>query len=180
VAVTRAAPYRHDPANAVIGANQEEASTLTPEANSPPPTVSSTNSEPDSLAALLGVTPTPRRVSAARPPRTPRPAAEPSTGTPVVGEAPASPLITESQPEPTPADTASPVPEARSHPEQLLFTPAQAAVLLQVQVAWLRRKAACGQLGSVILGRRLLFSRTDLDALIEAHHRPARTDRPHA
>ncbi|MEY9969253.1 excisionase family DNA binding protein [Streptacidiphilus sp. MAP12-16] len=61
------------------------------------------------------------------------------------------------------------------HPEQLLLTPEQAGLLLQVPGSWLRKQAAAGRMSSVLLGRRLLFARTDLDALVDSHRRPATT-----
>jgi hypothetical protein len=63
-------------------------------------------------------------------------------------------------------------------PEPLLFTAEQAGLLLQVPASWLRKQAAAGRVASILLGRRLLFARTDLNALIDANRRPA-TNGPH-
>jgi excisionase family DNA binding protein len=50
----------------------------------------------------------------------------------------------------------------------LLYTPAQAAALLQVPESWLRRRAAARRLPCSFLGKHLRFSRADLDAIVAA------------
>ena len=47
----------------------------------------------------------------------------------------------------------------------LLFTPSQAAQLLQVRESWLRRRAARRLVPCTFLGKHLRFSRADLDAI---------------
>lgn len=57
----------------------------------------------------------------------------------------------------------------------LLFTPSQAAQLLQVRESWLRRRAARRLVPCTFLGKHLRFSRADLDAIAaDAAHPPAR------
>jgi excisionase family DNA binding protein len=48
----------------------------------------------------------------------------------------------------------------------LLYTPAQAAALLQVPESWLRRRAAQRRVACTFLGKHLRFSRADLDAIV--------------
>jgi excisionase family DNA binding protein len=56
----------------------------------------------------------------------------------------------------------------------LLFTPAQAAALLQVRESWLRRRAAERRVPCSFVGKHLRFSRDDLDVIVAASARPAR------
>lgn len=63
-------------------------------------------------------------------------------------------------------------------PTQLLFTPAQAAAVLQVRESWLRRRAARRQVPCVLIGKHLRFSRADLEQIAAAAARPAETTRP--
>ena len=135
--------------------------------------------DPPSLAQLLGVIPT-----RTHNPTVPAPAARPRTGRRLApspsppahciaaqGDAMPPPDVTPMSPARGSecASTAADIP----YPEQLLFSPEQAGLLLQVPGSWLRKQAAAGRISSVLLGRRLLFARVDLDALIEAHRRPA-------
>jgi hypothetical protein len=118
------------------------------------------------LAQLLGAAPPP-----VRPPAKRQPAARP-TPTPVASDVPLADRGHEHRTaEQLPPATAVATPLA----EQLLFSPEQAGVLLQVPGSWLRKQAAAGTISSILLGRRLLFARADLDALIETNRRPARS-----
>ncbi len=61
-----------------------------------------------------------------------------------------------------------PAGEPEQAPETLLYTPEQAAALLQVRPSWLRRKAAARQIPCTFLGKHLRFSAADLEAIITA------------
>lgn len=56
-----------------------------------------------------------------------------------------------------------------------VHTPAEAAALLTVPESWLRRQAGQRKLPCTFLGRHLRFSDADLQAIITAGARPART-----
>ncbi len=58
-------------------------------------------------------------------------------------------------------------------PVPTLFTPAQAADLLQVPESWLRRRAARRLVPCTFLGKHLRFSRADLDQILADAARPA-------
>lgn len=49
-----------------------------------------------------------------------------------------------------------------------LYTPEQAAELLQVRPSWLRRKAAARQVPCTFIGKHLRFSQENLNAIIAA------------
>jgi excisionase family DNA binding protein len=51
-------------------------------------------------------------------------------------------------------------------PVPLLFTPAQAATVLQVRESWLRRRAASREVPCTFLGKHLRFSREDLEQIV--------------
>jgi excisionase family DNA binding protein len=68
---------------------------------------------------------------------------------------------------------------AAAEPPPSLFTPAQAAQLLQVRESWLRRRAAQRRIPCTFLGKHLRFSPADLDQIITDAARPA-TDRQQA
>jgi excisionase family DNA binding protein len=74
-----------------------------------------------------------------------------------------APIKQNEPPTAAPADLAGPV----------LYTPTQAADLLQVRESWLRRKAAARQIPCTFLGKHLRFSPTDLATIITLHARPA-------
>lgn len=97
---------------------------------------------------------------------------------------------------PTPADScAGPLPGLSGHPGgtggadgvrppagqpagdpvPVLFTPTQAADLLQVPESWLRRRAARRLVPCTFLGKHLRFSRANLDQIVTAAARPATT-----
>jgi excisionase family DNA binding protein len=57
----------------------------------------------------------------------------------------------------------------------LLLTPDQAAALLQVKESWLRRRAAERRVPCSFVGKHLRFSRADLEAIMAAGARPARS-----
>jgi excisionase family DNA binding protein len=59
---------------------------------------------------------------------------------------------------------------------QLLYTPAEAAVLLRVKESWLRRAAGTRQIPRTFLGKHLRFSAADLTAIVAGHHHPAGTN----
>lgn len=54
----------------------------------------------------------------------------------------------------------------------LLYTPAQAATLLQVRESWLRRRAGEGRVRCSFMGKHLRFSREDLEAIVAEAARP--------
>jgi excisionase family DNA binding protein len=56
-----------------------------------------------------------------------------------------------------------------------VHTPSEAALLLKVPESWLRRQAGQRKLPCTFLGRHLRFSDADLQAIITAGARPART-----
>jgi hypothetical protein len=68
----------------------------------------------------------------------------------------------------------------------LLFTPAQAAAMLQVRESWLRRRVAQRRVPCSFLGKHLRFSPADLAAIVTHASVPAvsppgrarRSDRP--
>ncbi|WP_376772810.1 helix-turn-helix domain-containing protein [Amycolatopsis endophytica] len=55
----------------------------------------------------------------------------------------------------------------------MLFTPAQAAELLQVRESWLRRRAARRQVPCTFLGKHLRFSRANLEQIVSDAALPA-------
>jgi excisionase family DNA binding protein len=61
--------------------------------------------------------------------------------------------------------------------EPLLYTPEQAAELLQVRPSWLRRKAAARAVPCRYVGKHLRFSRADITAIAEASATPPRQPR---
>lgn len=141
-----------------------------------PPEQPDLASSPHALAALLRTTPPSGRTRTAdgstkRRERTAQRSALTAEPTPPSDQVP-TPLL----PQLALADESQPTatgPLGLPLPEPLLFTPEQAGLLLQVPGSWLRKQAAAGKVSSVLLGRRLLFARTDLDALIDVHRRPA-------
>jgi excisionase family DNA binding protein len=67
--------------------------------------------------------------------------------------------------------------EPAGDPVPTLFTPAQAAQLLQVPESWLRRRAARRLVPCTFLGKHLRFSRANLDQIVADAARPASTAR---
>lgn len=63
-------------------------------------------------------------------------------------------------------------------PAPLLFTPAQAAAMLQVPESWLRRRAARRQVPCAFAGKHLRFSRADIEQIAADAARPAVPARP--
>jgi excisionase family DNA binding protein len=61
-------------------------------------------------------------------------------------------------------------------PAPVLFTPAQAADLLQVPESWLRRRAARRLVPCTFLGKHLRFSRANLDQILADAARPGTAD----
>ncbi|WP_420843930.1 helix-turn-helix domain-containing protein [Lentzea albidocapillata] len=59
----------------------------------------------------------------------------------------------------------------------ILFTPAQAAALLQVRESWLRRRVARRAVPCTFLGKHLRFSSEDLQQIASGAARPAATGR---
>ncbi|WP_109638784.1 helix-turn-helix domain-containing protein [Lentzea atacamensis] len=98
----------------------------------------------------------------------PSPSSTPSTGHP-------TPAAEESgAPSDCPA-FAEPVAEDAS---PLLYTPEQAAKLLQVRPSWLRRRAAARTIPCRFLGKHLRFAKQDIEEIAAvsrqpAHHLPA-------
>jgi excisionase family DNA binding protein len=64
------------------------------------------------------------------------------------------------------AEDAPPAGALGLDPGLLLFTPAQAAMVLQVPESWLRRRAAQRRVPCCFLGKHLRFSRTDLETIV--------------
>jgi excisionase family DNA binding protein len=60
----------------------------------------------------------------------------------------------------------------------LLYTPQQAAALLQVRESWLRKKAAARAIPCTFLGKHLRFSPADLAAIVAAAAQPPNGRRP--
>jgi excisionase family DNA binding protein len=58
---------------------------------------------------------------------------------------------------------------------QILFTPGEAARLLQVRESWLRRRAARRAVPCTFLGKHLRFSRHDVEQIATAAAQPAKT-----
>jgi hypothetical protein len=95
----------------------------------------------------------------------------------------------------TPPPFASPLPAGHGHPGEAgaaegvrpstgqpagdpapaLFTPAQAAELLQVRESWLRRRAARRQVPCTFLGKHLRFSHANVEQILADAARPAAT-----
>ncbi|ONI71357.1 DNA-binding protein [Actinosynnema sp. ALI-1.44] len=59
-----------------------------------------------------------------------------------------------------------------------MFTPAQAATVLQVRESWLRRRAAERRVPCTFLGKHLRFSRADLEAIVAEAQRPPAVAHP--
>ncbi|MFI6098222.1 helix-turn-helix domain-containing protein [Lentzea sp. NPDC051213] len=57
----------------------------------------------------------------------------------------------------------------------LLYTPAEAAVLLAVKESWLRRQAGQRRVPCTHLGKHLRFSDADLRVIVESAQRSVRT-----
>jgi hypothetical protein len=94
-----------------------------------------------------------------------------------------------------PGSSASPLPDGHNHPDgpgtddgdrsstgqptadppPLLFTPAQAADLLQIPESWLRRSAARRTVPCTFLGKHLRFSPANLNKIVADATRPATT-----
>lgn len=64
------------------------------------------------------------------------------------------------------------MPDDNSEPIALLLTPEQVADLLQVEVASLRRWVTEGRIPFHRVGRKTRFSRSDIDAIIDAAQVP--------
>lgn len=58
--------------------------------------------------------------------------------------------------------------QAREQSAPLLYTPEQAAELLQVTATWLRKKATARAIPCTFIGKHLRFSPADLTAIITA------------
>ncbi|GAA1291850.1 helix-turn-helix domain-containing protein [Saccharothrix xinjiangensis] len=74
------------------------------------------------------------------------------------------------------ADTPT-VPERSilDHTDVVLYTPEQAAAMLQVRPSWLRRRAAARAVPCRFLGKHLRFARDDIDQIAEAAKRTPQT-----
>ncbi len=59
----------------------------------------------------------------------------------------------------------------------VLYTPEQAAELLQVRVSWLRKKATARAVPCTFVGKHLRFSAADLAAIVAAGSQPAPNSR---
>ncbi|MGW5049779.1 helix-turn-helix domain-containing protein [Actinokineospora sp. NPDC004072] len=58
--------------------------------------------------------------------------------------------------------------------QNLLYTPAEAAIVLAVKESWLLRSADQRRIPCTFLGKHLRFSRADLQRIVATAHRPAR------
>jgi len=67
--------------------------------------------------------------------------------------------------------------EQQYPPQLLLYTAEQAAALLQVSPAWLRRKAAARLVPCTFVGKHLRFTAGDLEAIIAAGRQESRGQR---
>ncbi len=77
--------------------------------------------------------------------------------------------------QPTPVDSPGSYEQDGS---ALLYTPQQAATLLQVRESWLRKKAAARTIPCTFLGKHLRFSPADLAAIVAAAAQPPVGRRP--
>ncbi|MEU4828223.1 helix-turn-helix domain-containing protein [Actinomadura sp. NPDC023710] len=59
-------------------------------------------------------------------------------------------------------------PEHRSSPDVRLYTPAEAAAMLQVRESWLRKKASARAIPCTFVGKHLRFSDQDIAGIIAA------------
>lgn len=66
-----------------------------------------------------------------------------------------------------------PADQLAGDPARILFTPAQAAELLQVRESWLRRRAARRRVPCTFLGKHLRFSRSNVEQIAADGARPA-------
>lgn len=66
-------------------------------------------------------------------------------------------------------------PPATAQPDVVLYTPEQAAAMLQVRPSWLRRRAAARTVPCRFLGKHLRFAREDIDQIAEASKETPRT-----
>lgn len=57
---------------------------------------------------------------------------------------------------------------ATGQPDVVLYTPEQAAAMLQIRPSWLRRRAAARAVPCRFLGKHLRFARDDIDQIAEA------------
>ncbi|WP_394617401.1 helix-turn-helix domain-containing protein [Lentzea sp. JNUCC 0626] len=76
---------------------------------------------------------------------------------------------------PRPDGVRSSASQAAGESAQILFTPAQAAALLQVRESWLRRRAARRLVPCTFLGKHLRFSRENLVQIASEGHRGVRS-----
>jgi excisionase family DNA binding protein len=67
-----------------------------------------------------------------------------------------------------------------SKPTPMLYTPEQAASLLQVRPSWLRKKATAREVPCTFVGKHLRFSQADLAAIIAAGSTSASSGRRRA
>jgi hypothetical protein len=74
--------------------------------------------------------------------------------------------------------TESAIETAKPAGRPLLYTPAQAAPMLAITEAWLRRKAGQRLIPCSRVGKRLLFSDADLQSIVAAAQQPASTETP--
>ncbi|MFE9101676.1 helix-turn-helix domain-containing protein [Actinomadura geliboluensis] len=59
-------------------------------------------------------------------------------------------------------------PERGSNPDVRLYTPGEAAAMLQVRESWLRKKASARAIPCTFIGKHLRFSDQDVAAIIAA------------
>lgn len=79
----------------------------------------------------------------------------------------------------SPPDDASHAAKTDTSDAVLLYTPAEAARLLNVPESWLRKRAGQRLIPRTFLGRHLRFSRHDLQMIAESGARPARPTTTH-
>ncbi|WP_309117563.1 helix-turn-helix domain-containing protein [Saccharothrix sp.] len=118
---------------------------------------------------------TPRRAPSRLRPRPPQPPTPTRTTTPVASTITEPKHETPSRPT-EPEDTTPTAPNNTDADEPILYTPEQAAALLQVRPSWLRRRAAARAVPCRFLGKHLRFTRQDLLEIATASHQPPRAN----
>jgi excisionase family DNA binding protein len=104
-----------------------------------------------------------RRV-AGRPRPRPSPSSTPSTENQEPADDGSSP----------PSDVPVPTDHVAEEDIPVLYTPEQAAKLLQVRPSWLRRRAAARTVPCRFLGKHLRFAKQDIEEIAAASRHPAR------
>jgi hypothetical protein len=99
------------------------------------------------------------------------PGMQPSSAGPVAGQPCSDGVLAD------PDDVRPPAGQQAVDLAQILFTPAQAAELLQVRESWLRRRAARRTVPCTFLGKHLRFSAANLQQIASDAARPVASAR---